>query len=228
MILLFDLAAQVDQYLDSTEPEVWVGEIEAVLWRPEVQLESARLLHFLRSHGERGAIHGLAESFVSQFPAYLSVLRQARQSHRYEDALAAALIDNGEWLASVMGQIAAFNGTALGPDLTQDFTALGMVGKGADDLTDVVRDHRKNRINSLLFLVSETSEEAARFEQGLRSGARFSLSWWRANCPETMARYEMDVADWFARISRPRMRILANVLLLPTQFGYDYDRLREG
>lgn len=224
--LLIDLTKHLDEYLDDESTDRH-AEIKEILEFPKVKKPYETFCDYTEMCGcSKPVMSHLSCLFSSHFKDYLGVLKKANNTRKFEDIIEAGKIDTGIWLSSVVEVVRLFNAHEPNNNVNHNFYYLGLVGKFADDMVDIKRDIRRDRINLLYALVSQNSNELDNLNAVIKSGDKLGIRWWRKYCPVSFAGYYGHINEYYNQITSHKIRITGNLLLLPAVTGYDYDKAR--
>jgi len=131
-----------------------------------------------------------------------------------------AEIDSGGFLHAVVLLVALVTGRVpLAERHAAQFVALGVLGKAADDLTDLRLDDAAGRANLLGALIDRVPGEREAVLGGWRSGARMSTAWWRRTCPRAFEQLSALCADHYAALDSAWLRFASDLLWVPALLG---------
>jgi hypothetical protein len=213
---------------DSFEKRLQAGaslDLKEVMAEPPVREKVDLLQAYLNLFGRRdGIMEHLDAVYAKHYQAYALCLGQARNEWHFDEVLASAEFDSGILLRTMLEISALFNGHGLANGTLEDFYGLGMAGKFADDMIDLVRDIKVGVPNLVYALVQQNTSELSALEAGIQSHARLNSAWWQLHCPASYAQFFEHVSFYASRIVAPHLRLACDLSLIPAVIGRDYDK----
>ncbi|NES28119.1 hypothetical protein GCE86_08775 [Micromonospora terminaliae] len=161
----------------------------------------------------------LHESVRSLYADYTIGGRSAPAEAHFAQLLRAATLDSGGFLTAVAQVVALSMNVALPEPAYRQFSALGILGKAADDMIDFRADLQAERPNLLAALVREHPSESDPVQLASASGARMNTVWWRRHCPATWQRYLAECSTRYATLSTCWLRLASHLLWVPALLG---------
>jgi hypothetical protein len=193
-------------------------DFDDVFHAPEVQKRLREWRALMSAHPAYPAIRDYLQAFVrSLYRDYLTGQRTARDE--FAGLLHAATLDSGGLLVAVVTIIAMTQEVPLRDGVATQFTALGVLGKLADDMIDLRADHAARRANLLEVLIRDLPAERRAWERAVAQGERTNTVWWRRHCPRAFARYRTAGATAYAQLGSRWLRFASHLLWVPALLG---------
>jgi hypothetical protein len=166
------------------------------------------------------AIRSYLETFVrSLYADYVTENSRAYASDDFDRLVRAATLDSGGFLSTIAQIVALAQDATLDARANGQFTALGVLGKAADDMIDFRADGAGRRANLLCTLIAETPPEEETVHTAERSGSRMNTVWWRRHCPSTFERYLAMCAERYALLDTAWLRFACQLMWVPALLG---------
>jgi hypothetical protein len=129
-----------------------------------------------------------------------------------------AAMDSGGLLVALAHVVGLLHGAPPTPAVVEEFTALGLTAKLADDIVDFAGDRRGGRPN--LLDTDASAEAEARIVAALATGTRMSARWWRRNCPPEYLRIVAVYTARQAAMTSPWLAYTARLMWIPALLGH--------
>jgi hypothetical protein len=166
------------------------------------------------------AIRDFLDKWVSkQYDRYVELMGNTASTISFDDCFEAAVIDSGGFATCIAHVIGLFNGAMPADHLVDQFSALGIVGKLADDLLDFWPDARMDRVNLLDAFVRQHPEEYARTRAVIARPPRTGLHWWAENCPQAITAFSEALDSYISHLHAFRLQQAAHAILFPAMWG---------
>jgi len=226
LFFLIELTRCLDKHLDSLlgnndNPSLALEEIlEIPALKEQLTIFRCYVEQFGRAEPIFVYLKGL---FTEHYERHILNLKTARQSGQFEDILTVAHIDNGGWLRVVMEVVRLFNAHELESTVLDDYYLLGMAGKFADDMADLLQDIDKGYLNLLYALLCQTPAELEVFQFAVRQKKLLDTSWWSKHCPTTYIRYFEYIDYYYNQLCSSKLRLACDVVMIIPVIGYDPD-----
>jgi hypothetical protein len=102
----------------------------------------------------------------------------------------------------------------------EDFYALGLACKFADDLRDWHDDRETGAGNILLAILARYPDESQRLAHARESGLRMNEKLWNRLCPVTFTEFANLYGKYYARIRSNSLRVAADLMMETGRLGY--------
>ena len=227
-VLLLEMTRRIDEHIDANVDSPSRLQMEDVLNTDRIQSAVLTFRRYLNHFDCQDCVTTFLRSqFAEHYQSYIRRLTSTTESLTLPEALDAAKIDTGMWLASAFTVVALFNGHEPNEALLKNFYHVGMCGKFADDMIDLSGDMKSRRTNILHSLLHEHPQSLLLVKQAIdQPKSRLSLRWWRANCPVVLKEYLSYFDYYYQKLENKKLRFAAGLLMLPALSGRDYDRVR--
>jgi hypothetical protein len=162
----------------------------------------------------------LRRTVDTEYQRYATSIENRRAAPSVDDLLQDAAVDCGavmRQLAEIMG---LFQGVAAPEAALDDFYALGMACRFADDLRDWQCDSEAGTGNVLLSVLARYPNEARQLAYAQKSGTRMNEKRWCQLCPEGFAEFGRLYEEQYTRIRSKTLRIAADLMMEPGRIGY--------
>jgi hypothetical protein len=169
---------------------------------------------------QRDAIRQLLHRTVdTEYRRYALAIERRRTTVTVEDLLEDAAVDSGAVVRQLAEVVGLFHGDAAPQKALDDFYALGMACKFADDLRDWRRDHQTGAGNLVLAILRTHPNEAGRLARAQTMGLRMTERRWNHLCPQTFGEFADRYAVHYSRIRSRTLRVAADLMMETGRVG---------
>ncbi|WP_161070019.1 class 1 isoprenoid biosynthesis enzyme [Streptomyces sp. HUCO-GS316] len=162
----------------------------------------------------------LRQTVDTEYRRYATSIENRRAAPSVDDLLEDAGVDCG----AVMRQLAEITGLFQGVDAPKaaldDFCALGLACRFADDLRDWQKDSETGAGNILLSTLARHPNEARRLTDAQKSRTRMNEKQWCRLCPTAFAEFTRLYEEHYAHIRSKTLRIAADLMMEPGRSGH--------
>jgi hypothetical protein len=155
----------------------------------------------------------LRRTVQTDYRPYATTLERRRTAPSVDDLLADAAVDSGAVLRQLAEAAGLFNGYVAPQAALDDFTALGLACRFADDLRDWRRDSETGNANILLTILARFPNEGWRLARARESGLRMTERRWHRLCPEAFAEFANLYGTHYPRIRSQTLRVAADLMM---------------
>jgi hypothetical protein len=153
--------------------------------------------------------------------AYLRSAASAAEPHaNFEAIMDRAVLDSGGLLVLLAHVVALYQQSEAPAEVLDQFSALGVAGKLADDMTDFRKDVLGDRPNALWALTLRFPSEHAAVVAALESQQRLTATWWRRNCPQTFRAFMTSCEQSHQALQCDSLRTVWAMIWLPARLGH--------
>lgn len=224
LFFLRELSSSFDEEFERCVEENLPLDLKDILGSDRVQIHLHHFKAYLRLYGRADSVLAhMHDVFDRYFQEYVSVFNSSPKHLSFGELRDGAQIDSGIQLRTMFEAVALFNGHQVSQAIQSDYYELGMAGKYADDMVDLVRDISKKRPNMLYAILRENPSEYTAFEQALSTSVQMNAVWWENNCPQTYGYYFQQIEPHYEKIVSSKLRLACDLMMLATVIGYDYD-----
>ncbi len=169
----------------------------------------------------RDAIRQLLRRTVdTEYRRYITTIERRRTTSSVDDLLGDAAVDSGAVMRQLAEVIGLFQGDTAPQEALEDFYALGMACKFADDLRDWRRDGQTGAGNIILAILAGHPLEYQRFARGQVLRLRMNEKRWQQLCAETFREFVELYTMHYARIHSRTLRVAADLMMETGRTGW--------
>lgn len=162
----------------------------------------------------------LRRTVDTEYRRYATSIENRRAAPSVDDLLEDAAVDCGAVMRQLAEIMSLFQGTAPPEAALDDFYALGLACRFADDLRDWHQDNETGAGNILLSIVARYPNEARQLTHAQESRTRMNEKRWRHMCPEGFAEFTHLYEKHYALIRSKTLRIAADLIMEPGRSGH--------
>ncbi|MFD5074260.1 class 1 isoprenoid biosynthesis enzyme [Streptomyces sp. NPDC058371] len=170
-----------------------------------------------RSDGIRQALRATVET---EYRGYATAVESRRAVPSVSDLLQDASVDCGAVMRQMAQVAALYQGFAAPQAALDDFYALGLACRFADDLRDWHCDRETGAGNVLLSILTQHPEEERRLTDAHRSGTRMNEKQWHRLCSAGFGEFTDLYSEHYARIRAKSLRIAADLMMETGRIGH--------
>lgn len=162
----------------------------------------------------------LRRTVDTEYRRYATSIENRQAAPSVEDLLDDASVDCGVVMRQLAEIIGLFQGAAAPKAALDDFYALGLACRFADDLRDWPHDTETGTGNVLLSVLARYPNEARRLSHARKSGTRMNEKQWCRMCPEGFAAFTRLYEQHYTRIRSKTLRIAADLMMETGRSGH--------
>lgn len=162
----------------------------------------------------------LRRTVDKDYRRYATSIESRSTTPSVDELLEDADVDCGVVMRQLAEVIGLFQGRPAPQGALDDFHALGLACRFADDLRDWRHDHMTGGANILLSLVDRHPTESRRLARAREAGVRMSERQWSRCCPDAFSEFTRLYERHYAVIRANSLRIAADLMMEPGRAGH--------
>ncbi|MER5469893.1 class 1 isoprenoid biosynthesis enzyme [Streptomyces sp. NPDC002935] len=162
----------------------------------------------------------LRRTVDTEYRRYATSVENRRAAPSVDEILEDAAVDCGAVMRQLAEITGLFQGAAAPETALDDFYALGLACRFADDLRDWRHDSEKGTGNILLSILARYPKESLQLTRAQLSGTRMNEKSWHRLCPEGFAEFTHLYEEHYARIRTKNLRIAADLMMETGRNGH--------
>jgi hypothetical protein len=162
----------------------------------------------------------LRRTVETEYRSYSAAIKHRRTAASVDDLLDDAAVDSGAVMRQLAQVIGLFQGDAAPQEALDDFYALGMACRFADDLRDWRHDSRTGAGNLLLAVLARHPHEERRLARAKELRLRMNEKRWHQLCAETFEEFAELYRTHYSRIRSHTLRVAADLMMETGRLGW--------
>jgi hypothetical protein len=162
----------------------------------------------------------LRRTVDTEYRRYTAAVERRKTTASVDDLLDDAAVDSGAVMRQLAQIIGLFQGDTAPQDALDDFYALGIACKFADDLRDWRRDSDTGASNLLLAILARHPYEEQRLALAQELRLRMDENRWDQLCTETFREFAALYTTHYSRIRSHTLRGAADLMMETGRMGW--------
>ncbi|WP_433722481.1 hypothetical protein ACQP0C_21655 [Nocardia sp. CA-129566] len=156
---------------------------------------------------------------AERYRDYIGLVTDADLATSVEAQLASIALDSGIYLVYLAELIGRVNRIPVAAAVSEEFRALGMAAKLADEIVDLGSDLAEGRYNLFAAHLHARPSDDDAVRRRLRSPRALTTDWLRENIPDTFTAYMTLFDHHYAALSTPQLRIVCDASMFRAAQG---------
>ncbi|MFK4225966.1 class 1 isoprenoid biosynthesis enzyme [Streptomyces sp. NPDC019890] len=162
----------------------------------------------------------LRRTVETDYRRYATAIEHRGTVSSVDDLLEDAAVDCGAVMRQLAQVAGLFHGFTAPQAALDDFYALGLACKFADDLRDWRRDSDTGNGNILLTILARYPKESRRLGRARESGLQMNEKRWNRLCPEAFDEFANLYGGYYSRIRSDTLRFAADLMMETGRIGH--------